>query len=156
MAELDIVHFRMEDSSFGYNRRPGDPDAESALAVIGELKALETLSLAENAMSAIPMSVFQCTALKWLSLEDVRIRSVQPEIGVLENLEYLNLNGGTWDPVDFPPEVQKLTRLKTLHIAHLSHKTPEEEQAYITHLQERFPETVSIPVLDVLRQRHGL
>jgi len=143
LLEFDIQILNLKDSKFGYNFSLVG-SADEGLEIIGQLKNLEELYLDKNGLNQIPIAIFNCTNLRKLSMADNRIDLLQPEIKNLQQLEYLNLNSHSWDPINFPNEIKELKQLKTLKINSLSHKTDEVKEQYIQRLAELFGDRVAL------------
>ena len=83
---------------------------------LGNLTALEWLSLVNDLTGPIPPELGNLTALKWLGLAGNRLTGpIPPELGNLTALEYLNLN---WNALTgpIPPELGNLAALESLQL----------------------------------------
>lgn len=144
LASFDIRVLNMKETGFKYNFSLVD-STEEGLRAIGMLDQLEELYLDENGLDQIPSSVFNCSKLKILSLHgNSNIQSIPSNIQQLKELEVLDLDSSSWDPIDFPEEIKTLKKLKMVHVNALYHKTETIKEHYIQRLKDLFADHITL------------
>jgi Leucine-rich repeat (LRR) protein len=58
---------------------------------LGNLTALEVISVKSNELDLLPQSIVQCTALKKINFQDNHLRRLPQELGTLPQLEVLSV-----------------------------------------------------------------
>lgn len=141
LSQFDIKILDMNDCDFGYNYSLVD-STDEGFKVIGDLKNLEELDLKSNGLDDIPTPIFNCKKLRILNVNNNNINSIPSIIEKLSELKEIFLDGHSWDAIEFPDEIKKLTKLEKVKINSLSHKEDEYKNKYINRLEELFDENI--------------
>ena len=100
---------------------------------IGQLTNLQTLKLANNRLAALPGEIGQLTNLQTLELANNRLAALPGEIGQLTNLQTLELANNRLAVL--PGEIGQLTNLQTLELNHNQFAALPDAIVQLTDLQ---------------------
>ncbi|KAK3035516.1 hypothetical protein RJ639_033975 [Escallonia herrerae] len=131
-----IISTKLEDSQFMRNmnlRSIPDPFFE-------DMPYLQVLNLSQTGIKSLPTSLFKCHKLLVLVLRDCPfLLELPPEIGNLEHLEVLDLQGTEISKL--PPEIGTLSALKLLRASFYGPIDTAEDVDLLTEFLQ--PETIS-------------
>lgn len=103
-------------------------------AVLGQLRALRALSLSNNQLTTLPSGLGQLTALHTLYLDNNQLSSLPSTLGQLTGLHRLTVNNNHLTAL--PESLGDLTELRELHISNNQLKVLPNQLGRLIALQE--------------------